>query len=94
MQFMAKREHDKFVKSASSRPAVWSGRSIYDIIRTIMKLRKNISDNGVRHKRWAFVAMRGFVVAAMLPMMTGCFLLVPDAGNQAESNKHQKANTK
>ncbi|MBQ2632639.1 MAG: hypothetical protein IJG13_23400 [Kiritimatiellae bacterium] len=60
----------------------------------MMKLRKNMSDNGVRHRSWAFVAMRGFAAAAMLPMMTGCFLLGPDAGNQAESNKHQKANAK
>ena len=43
-----------------------------------MKLRKNMSDNGVCHRSWAFGAIRGLAVAAMLPMMAGCFLLGPD----------------
>ena len=60
----------------------------------MMKLRKNMSDGGVRCKGWPIGSVRSFAVAAMLPMIAGCLLLGPGAGSRAESRQHQKANTK
>ena len=43
-----------------------------------MKLRDNVSGNEVSHRSWDFWAMRGIAIAALLPMIAGCFLLGPD----------------